>query len=460
MSLPWRTRSLGTMPDATGVRERVLQWKHDIPTRYFATYEALEDAFRERIAELVPRYHAGTRVFWDDFQRLYDNPAAVVRDGGEAYITSNPRDCLAFGTPFQVLQGAWLSAARPDAAVLEEPDRVAERFGLSGHLHQSIRSLSGGETVRLALAKAYLQAAHATRLTIASPFSWLSLDHWSDFRGLADHYRSCGTALELFALEGEDSNTPAAGDDGPIAEPLTFSWRLQALQLDLGTLLDHLHDRPVWAGVAPLDETLASPCLLCGDNGQGKSLIAKALASAMPYTGEATVYGPSGPRRVRLLFQDVINQTLMRSMRQLTPWANGKGVAAAYDDILDGVRRRVPAGSQTLMRFSDRRRDNTPLSLLEMKVLLAAGRLSDQGVLLILDEPDWGLRRSDAVAFVAAVVSAAHARSVPVILISHKPWWRNLARSVRWVCKESVPVSAAEGCLFRVQIQDAPGGAS
>lgn len=446
------------MPDATGARKSVLQWKHDIPTRYFATYEALEDAFRERIAELLPRYHAGTSVFWDDFQRLYDSPTAVARDGGEAYITSNPRDCLAFGTPFQVLQGAWLSATRGNAAALEAPGRVAERFDLSGHLHQSIRSLSGGETVRLALAKAYLQATRATRLTVASPFSWLSLDHWGDFRSLADHYRSCGTALELFALEGEDSSTPATDDDGPAAEPLTFSWRLQGLQLDLGTLLDHLHDRPVWAGVAARDETLASPCLLCGDNGQGKSLIAKALASAMPYTGEAMVYGPNGPRRVRLLFQDVLNQTLMRSMRQLTARGNAKDVAVAYDDILDGIRRRVPEAGGALIAFADRRRSNARLSLLEMKVLLAALRLSDQRAVLILDEPDWGLSRSDAVAFVTAVVSAAHARAVPVILISHKPWWWNLARSVRWVRKEAVPASAAEGCLFRVQIQDAPGG--
>jgi ABC-type Mn2+/Zn2+ transport system ATPase subunit len=264
--------------------------------------------------------------------------------------------------------------------------------------------------------------------------------------------------LELFALEGEDSSTPATGDDGPAAEPLTFSWRLQGLQLDLGTLLDHLHDRPVWAGVASRDETLASPCLLCGDNGQGKSLIAKALASAMPYTGKATVYGPNGSRRVRLLFQDVLNQTLMRSMRQLAAQGNAKDVAVAYDDILDGVRRRVPEAGDPLIAFGDRRRSNTRLSLLEMKVLLAAVRLSDQRAVLILDEPDWGLSRSDAVAFVTAVVSAAHARSVPVMLISHKPWWRNLARSVRWVRKEAVPASAAKGCLFRVQIHDAPEG--
>ena len=99
------------------------------------------------------------------------------------------------------------------------------------------------------------------------------------------------------------------------------------------------------------------------------------------------------------------------------------------------------------------------LSLLEIKVLLTAVRLSDQDAALILDEPDWGLSWSDAVAFVTAVVSAAHARSVPVMLISHKPWWRDLARSVRWVRKETVTTSGSEGCLFRVRIHDEPGGA-
>ena len=95
---------------ARGKDQAVLEWHHDIPTRYFATYEELEEAFRRRVRGLVPRYHAGTRVFWDDFQQLYERPLTTGGETCEAYITSNPRDCLAFGTPFQVLQGAWLSA--------------------------------------------------------------------------------------------------------------------------------------------------------------------------------------------------------------------------------------------------------------------------------------------------------------------------------------------------------------
>lgn len=439
-------------------REASLDWKRDIPTRYFATYEALEDAFRERVAGLVPRYHAGTRVFWEDFQKLYNSPVAAAVEGREVYITSNPRDCLAFGTPFQVLQGAWLSASRRQGTTRDEPLRVAERFGLSGHLHQSVRSLSGGETVRLALAKAHLLAATASRLTVASPFSWLSLDHWSDFRDLAEFYRSCGTALELFALDGEDSLDPAVNKKGTAAASVRLSWRLQALKLDLGTLMDHLYDRPVWAEVDSLDETLDSPCLLWGDNGQGKSLIAKALASALPFTGEAVAYGPDGPLRVRLLFQDVLNQTLMRSVRQLTPLGVNDDVVLNYEDILNGVSRLDPAIPSRLRSFAELRRSQTPPSLLEMKILLTALRLSDHRAVLILDEPDWGLSRSDAVAFVSAVMDAAHARAMPLILISHKPWWRHMVRTVRWVLKEPVGTSRSDGCLFRIRIKEAPGG--
>ena len=320
----------------------MLQWKHDIPTRYFATYEALEEAFRERIAGLVPRYHAGTRVFWEDFQQLYDNPERPGAEDDEAYITINPRDCLAFGTPYQVLQAAWLAARQHPAAPSESPRQVAEKFGLGGQRHQAMRSLSGGETVRLALAKAYLAARHADRLTIASPFSWLSLDHWTDFRLLAAHYRDCGTPLELFALEGEDSTAPAPSGRAPA--PLAFDWRLKGLRLDLGTMMDHLHERPVWAGVAPRDETLDSPCLLCGDNGQGKSLVAKTLAAAMPFSGEASVHVSGAPARARLLFQDVFNQALMRSMRQLTSRGPTGPVAAVYDEILAGMGTPSAAG--------------------------------------------------------------------------------------------------------------------
>jgi hypothetical protein len=146
-------------------------------------------------------------------------------------------------------------------------------------------------------------------------------------------------------------------------------------------------------------------------------------------------------------------------MPQLAPRGEDDGVAAAYDAIRDVIRHRAPLAGRTLSAFGERRHDAAPLSLLEMKILLTALRLVDHDGVLILDEPDWGLSRPDAVAFVAAVVRAAHDRGVPVILISHKPWWRNLARSIRRVSKQTVS-SGADGCLFRIRIDADPGGPS
>ena len=435
----------------------LVEWKADIPTRYFESYEALEEAFRERITGLVPRFHAGARVFWSDFQQLYDRPATDRSDAREVYITSNPRDCLAFGTPQQVLQGAWLTASRLADNAIDEPAQVAGRFGLGDHLHQPIRSLSGGETVRLALAKAYLQVTQASRLTIASPFSWLSLDHWNVFRYLAEVYRSRDTALELFALAGEDS-VETAGYDHEQPPPLPFTWRMQDLKLDLGTLMDRLFDRSVSAEVAPLEETLESPCLLRGDNGQGKSLLAKALAGALPFTGAIAIQGPDGPMRTRLLFQDVLNQTLMRSVRQLMPLENESAVAPIYDHILKAACQLRPAIKARVRPFAGQRDGQTALNLLELKILLTALRLTDHRAVLILDEPDWGLSRADAVAFVVAVIAAAHARAIPLILISHKPWWHHMVRTVRWVHKEPMGEAGGPESLFRICVRAAPAG--
>ena len=235
---------------------------------------------------------------------------------------------------------------------------------------------------------------------------------------------------------------------------------MHALRLDLGTIIDRLFDRSVWAEVAPREETLESPLLLWGDNGQGKSLIAKVFAGALPFEGEACLRGPEGAKGARLLFQDVLNQTLMRSVRQLAPPSRNGDVAAAYDTIVKDVGRLNPAARARLTTFAERHRRTSPPSLLEMKILLTALRLAGEKTVLILDEPDWGLSRSDAVAFVSAVMAAAHARGLPLILISHKPWWRHMVRTVRRVAKEPLDASAQEGCLFRIRITAMSGGAA
>jgi len=78
-------------------------------------------------------------------------------------------------------------------------------------------------------------------------------------------------------------------------------------------------------------------------------------------------------------------------------------------------------------------------SLIETKTILVASRLSDRPCAMILDEPEWGFSRAVAEAFVLATTHVAHDLSIPVLLISHKPWWNHLAASTLRVTKRIMP---------------------
>ncbi len=422
--------------------------------RYFRHYEDLENAFRRRIATLLPRKHAGTAVFWEDFQRLLTAIPAKAASHAEHYITSNPRDCLAFGTPRQVLQAALsMAGTSPVTAIGGGVAAVAERFGLQRHLNQPVRSLSGGETVRLALAKAFVGAARADRLTLASPFSWLSLNNRCYFHDLAAHCEAHGRALEVFALEGEDRTDADTG--GALLPGPDFHLRFHKARVVLNSALDRLQDQQRQAVVEDGEYNLRSPCLIQGDNGQGKSLVAKIMAGAMPWEGEADVDTAGNDGRVRLLLQDIVNQAMMRSFRQLANVA-APGVAPRvgrfYDAIRAGMLARTALAPDEVKSFEGGCAAPSPASLLELKILLAALRLGARPSALVMDEPDWGLRQASALAFVRGVIRAAHGAGIPVLLISHKPWWQKWAASKLQVDKVPTEQGRDAADLFRIKI--------
>ncbi len=430
----------------------------DITTRYFRDYEALENAFRRRIATLLPRKHGGTALFWRDFQRLFDALPEASARRAEHYITSNPRDCLAFGTPRQVLQAVIMTAATSSTEVTADLEDIAVRFGLRSHLNQPVRSLSGGETVRLALAKAFTAAIQADRLTLASPFSWLSQNNRRFFYALAEHCRTLGKPLEVFALEGEDD---AATPDLRTGLPSGPEFRLVfcRARVILNSIFDRLHNRQLHALIADGEFNLRSPCLIQGDNGQGKSLVAKILARAMPHEGQADLETVQSKGRVRLLLQDLINQAMMRSFRQLATGINpggGARVGRFYNAIRADMTTVDEALTPEAIRsFEDACRVRTPASLVELKILLAALRLAAGPAAIVMDEPDWGLRRATALAYVRGVIRAAHRERIPVLLISHKPWWRPWAESGLAVSKVHPHQTSGSMELFQIQMQRA-----
>jgi ABC-type multidrug transport system ATPase subunit len=430
-------------------------------TTYFGSYEAREEAFRKGVFALIPRKYAGPKLFWNDFVKITLNELLQLIKQPIAYITSNPRDCLAFGTPWQVLTAAAMRAQGADNRPLVNISEIAESFGIMENLYQSIRTLSGGETVKVSLAKSFVVSNSSKRLVIASPFSWLSRENSVYFKKLFYHYLNRDIPVDLFALEGEDSNETVGKLEaflGITNFRVEFNLNLDDVRILLGSSLNPIYSEQTFARVKNFQQKLSSPCLVIGNNGQGKSLIAKALAGAHSYQGAAKIWseGKTGPPR--LLFQDVITQTLLRSFDAIARSAICENMAmpmALYEKILNAYRSFSKESSSGHI-LSDPFEDWGFRSLLEVKAILVAIRLCGEPSAIIIDEPDWGLTRSAAVAFVSAIISVCHEFGVPVILISHKPWWLTLAKSVLRVQRTAKEMEEKGKYSFTINLRAVP----
>ena len=426
-------------------------------TQYYHTYEVREEAFRNSVFSLIPRIYSGPMLFWRDFRRISMDELLQFVEQPIAYITSNPRDCLAYGTPWQVLTAARLCARNQKNGDASPVEDIAADYGVIDNLYQPIRTLSGGETVKLALAKSFLLASFCRRLTIASPFSWLSRENGVYFEKLYAHYVNTGLSIALLALDGEDSTEPyelSSTQCETLSTPVEFSIIFNDVRVPLSASLNPLQSQSTTARVDDFKHDLRSPCLIVGENGQGKSLVAKALSGAISIQGTAEVTSKHITGPARLLFQDVITQTLLRSFDGIAASASrifGENPLRVYDRIFQAYTLNLqeidPASAELDLSGKAEFR-----SLLEIKALLVAVRLCGRPGALILDEPDWGLSRESAIAFVLAVISVAHEFNIPVLIISHKPWWLKIARSSFRVQRTEKEMDKERNYSFRISL--------
>lgn len=427
-----------------------------LQTLYFDTFEAREEAFRQSVSALIPRKYSGPRLFWKDFARTgRDLDAGWAREP-VAYITANPRDCLVYGTPLQILSAARMCALGASGRNVPTVEAAAERFQLEGNLDQPVRTLSGGETVKVALAKAFLAAYYCRQITIASPFAWLSLANRMHFDDLAACCRQLGVPLRVLALSGEDSAAPLSDAElpsDPVAGAIDFRLDLDRFSITLTTSINPLYQHHLRARVENFAGRLHSPCLLTGENGQGKSLIAKALVGALACEGTGRIRRDIDSGPARLLFQDVISQTLLRNFDGVVA-ASGRDQSRRAMEIYAEIMAALPADAAA--GAADPERGGHFRSLLEMKAVLTAVRLCSRPGALILDEPDWGLGRSTAAAFVGGVIGAAHRREIPVMLISHKPWWSPIAGSALQVERTPTRSEGEDRSSFTIRISAGP----
>ncbi len=396
---------------------------------FFSSYEQREDAFRRAVAFKLARRYAGPSVFWQDFSRISRGNMSPQENGHIAYIPSNPRDCLAFGTPHQVLMASQMSAGKTEPAATRAVMDTASRFDILDQLSQPIRTLSGGETVKLALAKTSVGLAACSQAVVASPFTWLSKANRHLLETVVTQARDLRKQISILALAGEGELAPICGADPfltPSPATIPFTLNLSEIKIPLSVSLHPLAAEATHASIENSSLSLSSPCLIVGDNGQGKSLLARTIARAISFKGRVEIDGPASKRPPCLLFQDVMAQTMLRSFPALTDTMGGKQEERSRKCYREMQQHYAAALSRCTTDVPPLVGDweNARHSLLDIKTILVATRLSARPAAMILDEPDWGMSRPSAIAFVSAVLSTAHRQETPVFLISHKPWWR------------------------------------
>jgi energy-coupling factor transporter ATP-binding protein EcfA2 len=311
--------------------------------------------------------------------------------------------------------------------------------------------------VLLALAKAYVASAYADRLVISSPFTWLSLENAVLLKKVIDAYRSQEKPVQILAMNGEDYDTPLDTISWERPASVPFTVQLLGVSLGLGDTVSASGTSKWQARFRDTSLVLKSPCLVVGNNGSGKSLLACTLSRAIPHEGSATVKCRGRLGGARLLFQDVINQTLMRSFVRIARDKSPPDDASTTHIYQKLIREFIEYFSRSgrdvpLIGHSEA---TASKSLIEMKTVLIASRLSGEPCALILDEPEWGLSREAAEGLVIATITVAHESGIPILIISHKKWWANIAASTVFVSKESLPSNTLEVVL---SLPDLVGG--
>lgn len=416
-------------------------------TTFFDNFEEREEAFRQSVDFKLARRYGGPALFWKDFRSISRHSPDQESDRVSS-ITSNPRDCLAFATAEQVLTAALMSAGRlcGDNHMVD----IASRFGLADLLTQPVRTLSGGESVKLALAKTYVSIPSHSSLVISSPFAWLSPANRYLLDDVVEQCHRDGKQVSILALDGENDVTPATPEEPGISarqKVISFLMQTSDVRIPLTLSLNPLDDTVPFAVIDDTSLELESPCLITGENGQGKSLVARAVAGSLALQGHAVIKGDHTEGKARLLFQDVQVQTLMRSFAELSAGRGGDKsiVISIYNEIRKEYNASLSGIGSVESSFISEFDENFH-TLLDVKAMLVAVRLSASPAALILDEPDWGLGRRNSLCFVAVVISVAHNLNIPVLLISHKPWWQQMIRSCLSVSRTlfQEPVSAEE----------------
>lgn len=404
----------------------------------FDTYEGLVDNFVQSTGIFFPKMAAGRGEFFRGFSQWL---GCLRKSKPLAVITPDPAQGLALPNAIQIITSALNQSGSNSGEA--EAAMLIEKYGLHTQmLTQPVSTLSGGELLLLNFAKAEAQCGHVTALAACNPVFWLNHSRHKYWLNLCRHYEIQEKPVDVLILRGDQLDVSAGSDKFPPVAPLPVNLLVDAPLVNFPEI-----QFPVFHAASKLQyswasgpEEISSPFLLTGDNGVGKSIFARLLAGILPISaGRASVMNSEGNRNVRLLFQEAIAQLFAMSPFEYLRRVFSSSRALFAEAV--GLFRSLMQAMLSKQLSDD---DQIWNSLLAGKACLIAARLAEKPALLLLDEPGWGLSRSDAGNLIFNTCRLAHQLGTGVGIISHQPEWHDFAASnlkLKKIAPEQVEIS-------------------
>ena len=403
----------------------------------FYSFENQVAYFTERTGVHLPRMTYGKGAFFKDLGKWSSTYSRQAQDVSCAHILPDPVQGLSFPRAVDVLSSALsLSSKAIDPA---EIYALLETFGLTREkATQPVISLSGGELLLLNFAKAKAMLPSVDGVVACSPILWLNENSYQYWEKLVKACRGRQRFVDVALLKGEPFIDEETVKPENIKDTVPgVEWQVVLNQPivefeEIRFPSHHPASRIAYGlaeGSGPME--LASPMLLTGDNGVGKSIFAKLLGGILkPAAGSLAIEAPNGTGHARMIFQDAIDQLFGKSISGHLNWVfrfnREKGDAAhriyaKIDDEMRAYFKDRPKEAQALGPQSER------CTLLQAKISLVAERLATRPSVLVLDEPGWGLSGPVARKLVETVCRLAGGMQIAIVLISHHArWWKGM----------------------------------